>query len=103
MKGSRFSRFHRTQLLLRLQKKVVAAAAAAASSSVTLGSVRTWASLSCCPGSSFLRQMVCKLKGRWNKAMGWRGRRSPRPQYSYDHHSYCLNFDDGTLSEQNHD
>ncbi|KAI9085785.1 hypothetical protein K1719_009829 [Acacia pycnantha] len=63
MKGSRFSRFHRTQLLLRFQKKMVAAAAAAAtSSSVTLCSVRTWTPLSCCPGSSFLRQMAPKGK-----------------------------------------
>ncbi|XP_054784818.1 uncharacterized protein LOC129291470 [Prosopis cineraria] len=73
MKKLRFSSFHRTHLL-RFQKKMVAC-----SSSETLGSVQERAPLCCCPGSSFLRQMVCKLKGRWNKALGWQ-RRSPHEE-----------------------
>lgn len=54
------------------------------SSSVTLGSVQR--------RTCFLKQMVCKLKGRWKQSLGWQ-RRSP--SFSYDHQSYCLNFDDG--------
>ncbi|KAF7818468.1 hypothetical protein G2W53_023923 [Senna tora] len=56
---------------------------------VTLGSVQRRRGSS----SSFVRQIVYKLKGQWKQDLGWE-RRSPR--FSYDHHSYSLNFDDGT-------
>ncbi|KAF7818467.1 hypothetical protein G2W53_023922 [Senna tora] len=58
---------------------------------VTLGSVQRRRGSS---SSSFVRQIVYKLKGQWKQDLGWERRRSPR--FSYDHQSYSLNFDDGT-------
>ncbi|MBA0548884.1 hypothetical protein Golob_019951 [Gossypium lobatum] len=48
--------------------------------------------LCCCPKLYALKQFVLKLKSQWRKAM--RLQRGSM-QFSYDFHSYSLNFDDG--------
>ncbi|KAG5055415.1 hypothetical protein AAZX31_03G148100 [Glycine max] len=66
---------------------------------VTLGNVPRRSLLGYGPSSSVLRQLVCKLKRGWKQTMGWRKR---GPQYSYDFHSYCLNFSDGPSNDHFH-
>lgn len=67
---------------------------------VTLGNVPRKRLLGYGPSSSsVLRQLVCKLKRGWKQTMGWRKR---GPQYSYDFHSYCLNFSDGPSNDHFH-
>ncbi|CAN1131510.1 hypothetical protein LINPERPRIM_LOCUS13857 [Linum perenne] len=39
------------------------------------------------------KKWVNKFKAQWNKAIGWH-KSSSTPQYSYDIHSYSLNFDE---------
>lgn len=87
MKISKVYSFQRFQLL-KFQKKM------RVSSSVTLGNVQRRVPFGCCPTSLVLRQVFCKLKNRWKQVLGWK-RSSPQCQYSYDLHSYNLNFDDG--------
>ncbi|KAG4192346.1 hypothetical protein ERO13_A07G150900v2 [Gossypium hirsutum] len=53
--------------------------------------------LCCCPKLYALKQFVLKLKSQWRKAM--RLRRGSM-QFSYDFHSYSLNFDDGFPRER---
>ncbi|KAE9612224.1 hypothetical protein Lalb_Chr06g0170671 [Lupinus albus] len=43
--------------------------------------------------SIVLRNVYCKLKNHWKQVLGWK-KKNPQSQYSYDIHSYCLNFDD---------
>ncbi|CAL0316862.1 unnamed protein product [Lupinus luteus] len=43
--------------------------------------------------SLVLRYVLCKLKNHWKQVLGLKKRNS-QIQYSYDIHSYCLNFDD---------
>ncbi|KAK8496308.1 hypothetical protein V6N12_063881 [Hibiscus sabdariffa] len=52
--------------------------------------------LCCCSKLHALKQFVLKLKSQWRKAM--RLQRSST-QFSYDFHSYSLNFDDGFSRE----
>lgn len=87
MKISKVYSFQRFQLL-KFQKKM------RVSSSVTLGNVQRRVPLGCFPTSLALREIFCKLKNRWKQVLGWK-RSSPQCQYSYDLHSYNLNFDDG--------
>ncbi|KAI9122218.1 hypothetical protein K1719_006907 [Acacia pycnantha] len=90
MKISRiYYSFHRSCQLLKFQRKT------RVYSSVTLGgnnAHRRSTSFGCFPSSSFLRDIICKLKNRWKLALGWRT--SATQHYSYDLRSYCLNFDD---------
>ncbi|KAF3436097.1 hypothetical protein FNV43_RR23189 [Rhamnella rubrinervis] len=65
-------------------------------SAVTLGSVQRTASLgsNVHGGSSLLRQLFWKFKSLiWKQALGYG--RSSTARFSYDLHSYSLNFDDG--------
>ncbi|XP_002526557.2 uncharacterized protein LOC8266481 [Ricinus communis] len=67
-------------------------------SAITLGNVRNRVPFSCCCGLRVLRQLLWKFRTQWKQALGWR-RNSVK--YSYDIHSYSLNFDDG-LYHDNH-
>ncbi|CAN0843837.1 hypothetical protein LINGRAHAP2_LOCUS4071 [Linum grandiflorum] len=49
-----------------------------------------------CSRSYVPKKWVHKFKAQWKKAIGWH--KSSSPQYSYDIHSYSLNFDEGRLS-----
>lgn len=66
---------------------------ASTESAITLGNVKNQASFGCCCGSYVLRQLVWKFRIKWKQALGWR--RSSGVRYTYDIHSYSLNFDDG--------
>lgn len=91
IKMSQFYISHRTQFLRPQSKMRV-------SPLVTLGNVQRRGILGCGPAaSSVLRQLVCKLKRSWKQVMGWH--RSSTPKYSYDFHSYCLNFSDGPSND----
>ncbi|GMY06246.1 hypothetical protein FCV25MIE_01485 [Fagus crenata] len=68
---------------------------ASTGSASTLGSDKRRASLDCCHGSYVLRQLLWKFKSQWKQA--FRRQRSSA-QYSYDLHSYSLNFDDGLFN-----
>ncbi|KAJ9169663.1 hypothetical protein P3X46_017825 [Hevea brasiliensis] len=65
---------------------------ASTESAITHGNVKIRGSFSCFCGSHVLRQLVWKFRTKWKQALGWQ-RSSVR--YSYDLHSYSLNFDDG--------
>ncbi|KAK7336904.1 hypothetical protein VNO77_17457 [Canavalia gladiata] len=85
----------RTQFL-KLQRKM------RVSPLVTLGNAQRRVQLGSVgngPASSVFRQLVCKLKSRWKQVMGCHKR---SPQYSYDFHSYCLNFNDAPSNEHIH-
>jgi hypothetical protein len=88
MKISSISSLRRI-LFLKLGKRI-----ASAGSSVTLGSVKRRTLLDCWHGSYVLRQLVGKFKSQWKQNLGWQ---RSRVQYSYDLHSYSLNFDDGVF------
>ncbi|KAI4301043.1 hypothetical protein L6164_034362 [Bauhinia variegata] len=94
MKLSRLSGFQITRFF-RFQKKSTRVC-----SSVTLGSIpRRELLTGCCPaGSCIFSQRISKLKNRCKQYLGWQLQRTT-PQYSYDFHSYCLNFDDGSSSD----
>ncbi|KAK8640221.1 hypothetical protein V6N13_007980 [Hibiscus sabdariffa] len=64
---------------------------------VKLICVERRSTLCCCSKFHELKQFVSKLKSQWRKAM--RLQRSSM-QFSYDFHSYSLNFDDGFSGEQ---
>ncbi|KAH7577716.1 hypothetical protein JRO89_XS01G0288900 [Xanthoceras sorbifolium] len=61
-------------------------------SAVTLGSVQRRVPTGCVCKSHVWRQPVWKLKSLWKQALG---SQRIKLQYSYDIHSYSLNFDDG--------
>lgn len=63
-------------------------------SAVTLGNVqRRMPTVCCCKCKSHvLRQLLWKFKSMRKQALGWKGINT---QFSYDIHSYSLNFDDG--------
>ncbi|XWS31379.1 hypothetical protein CRYUN_Cryun23aG0070900 [Craigia yunnanensis] len=63
---------------------------------VKLISVHRRPTLCCRSKSEVLKQFVWKLKSQWRQA--WRLQRSSM-QFSYDFHSYSLNFDDGFSRE----
>ncbi|KAE7997876.1 hypothetical protein FH972_002472 [Carpinus fangiana] len=86
MKISSISSLRRIQFL-QLGKRI-----ASSGPSATLGSVKRRRLLDCCHGSYALRQLVGKFKSQWKQTLGWQ---RSRVQYSYDFHSYSLNFDDG--------
>jgi hypothetical protein len=86
MKITSISSLRRTQFL-KLGKRIASAGSAA-----TLGSVKRRTLLDCCHGSNALRQLVGKFKSQWKQTLGWQRNRA---RYSYDLHSYSLNFDDG--------
>ncbi|KAL6217602.1 hypothetical protein ACLB2K_010819 [Fragaria x ananassa] len=86
MKDSRMSSPWRMQCL-KLGRRIASTRPA-----VTLGSVESRASLGCFRGSHLLRQLIRKLELQCRKALG---RRKRYGQFSYDIHSYSLNFDNG--------
>lgn len=87
MKMSSISSLRRIQFL-KLGKRI-----ASAGSAITLGgSVKRRTLLDCCHGAYALRQLAGKFKSQWKQTLGWQ---RSRAQYSYDLHSYSLNFDDG--------
>ncbi|KAK3193460.1 hypothetical protein Dsin_024770 [Dipteronia sinensis] len=86
MKMFEMQRLQRIQFL-KLGKKM-----RSTESSVKLGRVERRVPTSCVCKSHMWRQLVWKLKSLWKQALG-RQRISIR--YSYDIHSYSLNFDDG--------
>jgi len=88
MKITSIYSLRRTQFL-KLGKRI-----ASAGSAVTLGSVKRRTLLDCWHGSYVLRQLVGKFKSQWNQNLGWQRNRT---RYSYDLHSYSLNFDDGVF------
>lgn len=47
-----------------------------------------------CSTSYVVMQLFWKLKSLWKQALGWQ---RMNVQYSYDIHSYSLNFDDGSF------
>ncbi|XP_050207169.1 uncharacterized protein LOC126656607 [Mercurialis annua] len=61
-------------------------------SAITLGNVKSRASFNCCCGLHVLRRILWKLRTQLKQSLGWR---QSSIQYSYDIHSYSLNFDDG--------
>lgn len=62
-------------------------------SAITVVSVKRRAhQLDCCHGSRLLRQLVWKFKSLWKQNFCLQ---RSKAQYSYDLHSYSLNFDDG--------
>ncbi|OMP03199.1 hypothetical protein COLO4_10585 [Corchorus olitorius] len=55
----------------------------------------------CCRSKSYvLKQLMWKLKSQWKQAM--KMQRNTSRQFSYDLHSYSLNFDDGFCHDQQH-
>ncbi|KAK7277484.1 hypothetical protein RJT34_22497 [Clitoria ternatea] len=90
MKITRLCSFQTNHQFMKFHRKTRVA------SSVTLGNVQRRAPLECFPSSCILRQVCCKLKNRFKQVLGWQ-RSSPR--YSYDLHSYSLNFDDGLSND----
>ena len=89
IKISNISSLRRMQFF-KLGKRI-----ASTGSASTLGSDKRRASLDCCHGSYVLRQLLWKFKSQWKQA--FRRQRSSA-QYSYDLHSYSLNFDDGLFN-----
>lgn len=49
-----------------------------------------------CSASYMVMQLFWKLKSLWKQALGWQ---RMNVQYSYDIHSYSLNFDDGSFHD----
>lgn len=91
MKVSRIRSFQRNVLMMFQRKKRV-------TTSVTLGNVQRKVPLvECCSLTCIVRKAFYKLKNQWKQSLGWQ--RSSTPQYSYDLHSYCLNFDDGSSND----
>ncbi|KAB1212066.1 hypothetical protein CJ030_MR5G024638 [Morella rubra] len=86
MKISSISSLRRMEFL-KLRKRI-----ASTGSAVTVVSAKRRALLDCCRGSNLLRQLVWKFKSGWKQNLGWQ---RSKAQYSYDLHSYSLNFDDG--------
>lgn len=90
MKVSRLHSFQRNVLMIFQRKKRV-------TSSVTLGNVQRKAPLvECCSLTCIVKKAFYKLKNQWKQSLGWQ---RSAPQYSYDLHSYCLNFDDGSSND----
>lgn len=87
MKISTMCSFRRMQFW-KLRKRI-----ASAGSGFTLLSGKRRAPLDCCHGSYVLRQLVWKFKSQWKQALN---QQRSSAQYSYDLHSYSLNFDDGS-------
>lgn len=87
MKISTMCSFRRMQFW-KLSKRI-----ASAGSGFTLLSGKRRAPLDCCHGSYVLRQLVWKFKSQWKQALN---QQRSSAQYSYDLHSYSLNFDDGS-------
>ncbi|KAJ4728313.1 hypothetical protein OWV82_001268 [Melia azedarach] len=65
---------------------------ASSRSAITLGNVQRTAPTSCFHKPCFLRQLIRKFKSQWKQALG---SKSISTRFSYDIHSYSLNFDDG--------
>ncbi|PRQ25734.1 hypothetical protein RchiOBHm_Chr6g0286891 [Rosa chinensis] len=86
MKVSRISSLWRMQFL-KLGRRIASSRPA-----VTLGSVETGASFGFFSGSHLLGQLIRKLKSQCKQAFG---RQKRYAQFSYDIHSYSLNFDNG--------
>lgn len=86
MKVSRISSLWRMQFLT-LGKRIVSTRSA-----VTLGSVRSRASLGCCRGSYLILRQIRKLKSQCKQVLG---QQRSYARFSYDIHSYSLNFDNG--------
>ncbi|KAL1329927.1 hypothetical protein HN51_047108 [Arachis hypogaea] len=67
------------------------------SSSVTLGNNNV--KRRCYPSSSsILREVFFKLKSKLKQALRWKRSNNETPNFTYDLHSYWLNFDDGPPS-----
>ncbi|MED6146288.1 hypothetical protein PIB30_033112 [Stylosanthes scabra] len=69
------------------------------SSSVTLGNNNVKRRCYPSPSSSILKELFSKLKNKLKLALGWkRNNNNGTTNYTYDLHSYWLNFDDGPPS-----